>query len=194
MLTKEGSLGLVSMNGQITDRDEPSVFVSLPIDPSLIAEDAKLASADKDENPPSEEKSSTNGDGIRPTDITVESKQGNADKASLLLAISKLAKDIQAFSQSGLADKTTRYDIRTAVLALSNGIEDPVDQAIRIVYETSPPTVALRVALEGGFLAPLSGQEVKTAAQLSAESGANQALIGLNSNFRQRFLQHRYTC
>lgn len=178
MLTKEGSLGLVSMNGQISDRDEPSVFVSLPIDPSLIAEDAKLASADKDEN------SSTNGDGIRPTDITVESKQGNADKASLLLAISKLAKDIQAFSQSGLADKTTRYDIRTAVLALSNSIEDPVDQAIRIVYETSPPTVALRVALEGGFLAPLSGQEVKTAAQLSAESGANQALIGLNSKFR----------
>lgn len=57
-----------------------------------------------------------------------------------------------------------------------------------------PPTVALRVALEGGFLAPLSGQEVKTADQLSAESGANQALIGLNSNFRERFLQHRYTC
>lgn len=137
MLTKEGSLGLVSMNGQITDRDEPSVFVSLPIDPRLIAEDAKLASADKDENPPSEENSSTNGDGIRPTDITVESKQRNADKASLLLAISKLAEDIQAFSQSGLADKTTRYDIRTAVLALSSGIEDPVDQSIRIVYETS---------------------------------------------------------
>ena len=124
----------------------------------------------------------TNGlekNGVKPNVAQTNGAVQHTDHASLLGSILSLAHDAQAFAKSESANKAMRYEIRTAALALANSLEDPVEQAIRIVYETSPPTVALRIAFEGGFLRQLADGNVKTAAELSTDTGVDSVLIRL---------------
>ena len=100
------------------------------------------------------------------------------EKSSLLASISSLTTDAQAFAQRSWGDKATRYEVRTAALALADSLEDPVEQALRIIFESTPPTIALRIALEGGFLEHFGEGAKQTADELSAKTGADRALIG----------------
>lgn len=100
------------------------------------------------------------------------------DKASLLSSISNLTYYAQAFAKNNAADKATRYEVRTAALALADSLEDPVEQALRIIFESAPPIIAVRIAFEGGFLKHFGDGKTQTAAQLSKVTGADPTLIG----------------
>ena len=99
------------------------------------------------------------------------------EKASLLASISSLTTEAQTFAQRSSADKATRYEVRTAALALADSLEDPVEQALRIIFESTPPTIAMRIALEGGFLEHFEGGASKNADELSLKTGADRSLI-----------------
>ena len=103
------------------------------------------------------------------------------DKASLLASISNLTLDAQAFKRNSSSDKATRYEVRTAALALADALEFPVEQALRIIFESAPPLIALRIAFEGGFLNHFGGGEAQTADSLSTITGADRTLIGMYS-------------
>ena len=101
------------------------------------------------------------------------------EKASLLSSISSLTSQARAFKQHSSADKATRYEVRTAALALADALEDPVEQALRIIFESAPPLIALRCAFEGGFLNHFGDERTQTADSLSKISGADRTLIGM---------------
>ena len=103
------------------------------------------------------------------------------EKASLLASISNLTSEAQAFKKYNSADKATRYEVRTAALALADALEDPVEQALRIIFESTPPLIALRIAFEAGFLNHFGEGRTQTADSLSAMTGADRTLIGMYS-------------
>lgn len=108
---------------------------------------------------------------------TIESHSINYEDEPLLDSITSLISRAKALRYDSNVDKATRYKIRTAALALADACEEPVEQAIRIVYESSPPTVALRIALEAGFLGLLKSGKTVTASQLSRKTDVDRALI-----------------
>ncbi|KAL8821168.1 MAG: hypothetical protein Q9191_007364 [Dirinaria sp. TL-2023a] len=99
------------------------------------------------------------------------------EKASLLSSISSLTSEARAFKQHTSADKAIRYEVRTAALALADVLEHPVEQALRIIFESAPPLFALRIAFEAGFLNQLGDGRTQTADSLSKISGADRTLI-----------------
>lgn len=101
------------------------------------------------------------------------------EKASLLASISNLTSEAQTFKKHSSADKATRSQVRTAALALADGLEDPVEQALRIIFESAPPIIALRIAFEAGFLNHFGERKQQTADSLSAMTGADPTLIGM---------------
>lgn len=102
----------------------------------------------------------------------------NKEKSSLLASISSLTCEAQAFAKHSSADKNTRYEVRTAALALADSLENPVEQALRIIFESAPPIIGLRIAFEGGFLNYFGEGETQTADALSKKTGADRTLIG----------------
>ena len=103
------------------------------------------------------------------------------EKASLLASISNLTTEARAFKRDISADKATRYEVRTAALALADALEDPVEQALRIIFESTPPLIALRIAFEAGFLNHFGDGRTQTTDSLSAITGADSTLIGTYS-------------
>ena len=103
------------------------------------------------------------------------------NKALLLASISNLTSEARAFKKNSSSDKATRYEVRTAALALADALETPVEQALRIIFESTPPLIALRIAFEGGFLNYFGRGETQTADSLSAITGADRTLIGMYS-------------
>lgn len=101
------------------------------------------------------------------------------EKASLLASISNLTSEAQTFKKHSSADKATRSQVRTAALALADALEDPVEQALRIIFESAPPIIALRIAFEAGFLNHFGERKQQTADSLSAMTGADPTLIGM---------------
>lgn len=112
------------------------------------------------------------------------------EKASLLASITSLTSEAQTFKQHNSADKATRSEVRTAALSLADALEDPVEQALRIIFESAPPVIALRIAFEAGFLNHFEDGKTQTADSLSAMTGADRTLIGmhLKGSFRQNGL------
>lgn len=108
------------------------------------------------------------------------------EKASLLASISNLTTEARAFKRDISADKATRYEVRTAALALADALEDPVEQALRIIFESTPPLIALRIAFEAGFLNHFGEGRTQTTDSLSAITGADSTLIGTYSKRSSR--------
>ena len=102
------------------------------------------------------------------------------DKYFFLKTLSGLKVHAETLRKNDSADKATRYDIRAAALELADSLEDPEEQALRIIFETSPPVVALRIAIEAGFLKHLKVQEPSTATALGELTGVDPTLIGMN--------------
>ncbi|KAK0104862.1 hypothetical protein ONS95_005128 [Cadophora gregata] len=88
------------------------------------------------------------------------------DKEQLLASIEILARKATAMAKDESIDKSTRYEIRTAALVLADSLESPVEQALRIVFETSPPMVAMRIAIEAGYLQALEEGKILTADEI----------------------------
>ena len=102
------------------------------------------------------------------------------EKASLLASITSLTSEAQTFKKHNSADKATRSEVRTAALSLADALEDPVEQALRIIFESAPPVIALRIAFEAGFLNHFGEGKTQTADSLSAMTGAESVLIGMH--------------
>jgi hypothetical protein len=105
------------------------------------------------------------------------------DKYYFLKTLSGLKLHAENLRKNGTVDKATREDIRAAALELADSFEDPVQQALRIIFETSPPLVALRIAIEAGFLKHLKAEEPSTATALGELTKVDPTLIGKKEVF-----------
>jgi hypothetical protein len=119
-----------------------------------------------------------------PPQLSVQpiSKNANAGlearKSALLESIAAIKHDAELFAHDPHADKALRYEVRSAAVNLADTFEQPVEQALRTLFEAQPPLSAMRIAIEGKFVQPLLEASPQSADSLGQRSGADPVLIG----------------